>query len=193
MSLQKKILLFLASLFSTALILFIAYQFKSPYYGFLADSKTENLKNKIFEISKDNKDPVFLYFGFTKCKVSCPISFGILKQISDKLETEHVQFIFVSIDTKRDTKEELEKFTKNFDSRFRSYSASGEVVKEIAGKFSVNYDEQLFKDKPNYQIHHTSHIYLIQPFKNKMLIYPSTFTDSDKIIKDFHKFQSDKN
>ena len=81
------------------------------------DFTFSNLKNKF----------TIIYFGFVHCPDMCPETVSKMSQIIEKMsdnEMSQLQFIFVSIDPKRDNNDSLQKFTTNFNKSI--FSATGE-------------------------------------------------------------------
>ncbi len=71
---------------------------------------TLQTKNGPFHLSDIEGKVGVLYFGFLNCTEACPASIGVVQaaynQLSDK-ERNRVQFIFISVDTERDSLEDL--------------------------------------------------------------------------------------
>lgn len=62
--------------------------------------------------------PTFVFFGYTHCPDVCPATLAdwarVRQQLGDR--AGDVQFLFVSVDTERDTPEVAQKYARNFDS-----------------------------------------------------------------------------
>jgi protein SCO1/2 len=91
--------------------------------------------------------PQIVAMFFTHCEYACPILVSELKTIESKLSPEvlgQVDFLLVSIDSKRDTPDELATFrAKRQLTRERWTLLRGEAddVRELAALLGVNYTE----------------------------------------------------
>jgi protein SCO1/2 len=91
--------------------------------------------------------PQIVALFFTHCEYACPILVGELKAIEDKLPAEvlgKVDFLFVSIDSKRDTPAELAAFRekrKLARERWTLLRGGADDVRELAALLGVNYAE----------------------------------------------------
>ncbi|MDM8564973.1 SCO family protein [Candidatus Halobeggiatoa sp. HSG11] len=110
-----------------------------------------------------------LFFGYTFCPDICPTTLAILKKVYTDLKPDvlaNTQVVFVSVDPERDTPEQLANYIAYFDENF--VGVTGEVV-EInklvlqTGAGYIKGPAPTATDDNNYQISHTSTIFLINP------------------------------
>ena len=91
--------------------------------------------------------PQIVAMFFTHCEYACPILVGELKAIEAKLPTEvlgKVDFLLVSIDSKRDTPAELAAFREKRQlarERWTLLRGGADDVRELAALLGVNYAE----------------------------------------------------
>ena len=91
--------------------------------------------------------PQIVAMFFTHCEYACPILVGELKAIEGKLPPEglgKVDFLLVSIDSKRDTPDELAAFRKKrqlIRERWTLLRGAADDVRELAALLGVNYAE----------------------------------------------------
>ncbi|WP_165485058.1 SCO family protein [Legionella rowbothamii] len=90
-------------------------------------SQTEPVPN--FELT-DNKGNLFseaklkghwslLFFGFSRCKMVCPLTMSMLNQTYERLPPDkRLQVIFISVDPEYDSVQELNQFVHQFNERF---------------------------------------------------------------------------
>ncbi len=85
-----------------------------------------------------------LFFGYTHCPDVCPITLTELAQTIQQLSPEileETQFVFVSVDPRRDTPESLGEYVGYFDERFLGATGSIEalatLVRQLDSKFSL--------------------------------------------------------
>lgn len=106
-----------------------------------------------------------LFFGYTHCPDICPTTLTELAQMAQQLEPailKDTQFVFVSVDTLRDTPATLAEYVGYFDTHF--IGATGDLealsvlVKQLESKFSLGKDPM---GEPI--VNHSSAILLIDP------------------------------
>ena len=132
-----------------------------PYIGgkFILLDQNE----RIFDSSKINKHKV-IYFGYTYCPDVCP--FDILKL--DRLFTENIELnqsvvpIFITVDPKRDSTNEIKDFLKNFNTKIVGLTGSVNQIDTILKQYKIyrKYSEDP-DSTDDYLINHTSLFYLV--------------------------------
>ncbi len=108
---------------------------------------------------------LLIYFGYTRCPDICPASLMEVVTTLDNLgEFENqVQPVFITIDPKRDTPQELDSFFKNFDKRIMALTGTEAQIAEVTKKFKV-YSAIAHDDKEHsidYLVNHSSFYYLL--------------------------------
>ncbi|HEC20854.1 MAG TPA: SCO family protein [Gammaproteobacteria bacterium] len=85
-----------------------------------------------------------LFFGYTHCPDVCPTTLSELATMAGQLTPEihkDTQFIFVSVDPRRDTPQSLAEYVQYFDPRFIGATGSIEelavLVRQLDSKFSL--------------------------------------------------------
>jgi cytochrome oxidase Cu insertion factor (SCO1/SenC/PrrC family) len=157
-------------------------------YGFVVEKKAptfilvEQNKNSL-SLTDFKGKLLFLYFGYLTCKTSCPTSIGVIKQLSMRISSDDVNFVFINIDTERTTEEDSKRYANYFDKRFFLLSGSSKEISRLADLYNVIIDKESGMNN-NYEINHTGHIFLIDKHLIIRRIYPSGFTDVSKILSD---------
>jgi cytochrome oxidase Cu insertion factor (SCO1/SenC/PrrC family) len=110
--------------------------------------------------------PMLLFFGFTFCPDICPTELQVMAaaiaELGDK--GRDIQPVLVSIDPARDTPEVLAAYVSNFGDNVIGLTGSEAQVAAMAGEYRVFYAKQENpKDPANYQMDHSSIIYLMGP------------------------------
>jgi protein SCO1/2 len=142
----------------------------------------EPLPLKPFKLSDQNNRPfgvnelkgkwTFMYFGYTSCPDVCPTTIGELNIVSRKLAEDHryakdTQYVFVSVDPRRDTPEMLKKFTAYFELSLLGAVAPVKDLKKLTDQMEVKHRRLIVRDpetnKQEYAVEHSSDIYLIDP------------------------------
>lgn len=118
---------------------------------------------RVFDSSTINKHKL-IYFGYTYCPDVCP--FDILKL--DRLFTENIEInqnivpIFITVDPKRDSTDEIRDFLKNFNNKIVGLTGSVNQIDSILKQYRIY---RKFSEDPDssddYLINHTSLFYLV--------------------------------
>ncbi len=122
---------------------------------------------------------IVLFFGYTHCPDVCPTTLADLARVKTALEAQadRVAFVFVTVDSQRDTPEVLKEYLNHFDPSFIGLTgdeaALGSMAAEYGAYFSLpaqqhkgdghqhHHEEGI--DSHNYFVQHTSPSYLIDP------------------------------
>lgn len=127
------------------------------HYADGRDFTFDNLKNKF----------TVLYFGFVHCPDMCPETVSKMSQIigmMNKKEINNLQFIFVSIDPKRDNRESLAKFTANFNKSIDAVTGEKEELVKLTNSLKAYYAEDRNSSaRDDYYVDHSSFMYLLSP------------------------------
>ena len=129
--------------------------------------------------------PVLLFFGYTNCPDVCPATLVEWKKIRSMLgdDAEKVEWVFVSVDSERDTPEVLARYVGGYDPAFIGLSGDKATLQSIAKDYGL-----YFKPKPQggdglALVDHGSYSYLINPEGQLHKIY-SYGVPADVIGKD---------
>ena len=106
---------------------------------------------------------VLLFFGFTHCPDVCPTTLAIFRQVKDLLgdDASDVIFLFISVDSPRDTPEVIAIYLSNFDPDFIGMSGDDETLQAIAAPFGLFYERNNAESQTNYSVDHTGRSYVI--------------------------------
>jgi len=118
---------------------------------------------------------LLVYFGYTHCPDVCPLTLSRIKSTLAKLgsEANTVRVLFVSVDPKRDTLSELKRYSEFFGPQVRGLSGTQAELRALTKKYRVTYGY----DKPdahgNYNVSHSSAVYVFDPKgEARLLIRP---------------------
>ena len=103
-------------------------------------------------------------FGYTHCPDVCPITLARFRQIKTDLDQSaaQVNFVFVSVDGRRDTPKRLMDYLKQFDPAFIGLTGDEETVRQVAKDYgAVFYAEGGSSVKNDYTVTHTNSSYLL--------------------------------
>jgi protein SCO1/2 len=108
-----------------------------------------------------------LFFGYTNCMDFCPTTLTTLAAVQKRLRAAKTpvlpQVIFVSVDAKRDTPAQLEKYVPYFDPEFIGLTAADQPsIEAVAKKFGVAVAIGP-ESGGNYTVDHSSAIFVVSP------------------------------
>ncbi|MBT3358280.1 MAG: SCO family protein [Rhodospirillales bacterium] len=108
-----------------------------------------------------------IHFGYT---YSINLSATTLSTITEALELlgdegERVAPLFITIDPERDSPEHLKMYLEHFHPRFVGLSGPQDAIAKTADRFQIHFArvENLGADAEDYEIDHTSIVYLMGP------------------------------
>ena len=110
----------------------------------------------------------FLFFGYTHCPDICPSTLASLSKLREQLTkgvngSKNIQFIFISVDPKRDTAAILKQYTGYFDPLIIGVTGSELELRKLTGQLGALFELESAPDKESYQVYHTSALFLINP------------------------------
>jgi protein SCO1/2 len=110
-----------------------------------------------------------VFFGFTHCPDICPAALAMLKSSADRWRAElpadqQPQVVFVSVDPKRDTPEQLGRYVDFFDPAFTAVTASDEVLLPWTRSLGIVYvHTPTGPGEFDYTVDHSGSILLFDP------------------------------
>ena len=156
-----------------------------PQRKVLQDFTLVDENQQQFNLASLNGQWTLLFFGYTHCPDICPMTLSLLKQVKQRLletapeATVNTQYVFVSVDGKRDTPEVLAGYTDYFDPEFFGVSGTPQQVEKLTRQLGIVYFESPnpFSDDPNdYLVEHSSSILLINPQGEMIAIFSTPHT-----------------
>ena len=109
--------------------------------------------------------PSLVYFGYATCPDICPTELADIAAaaeiVSEKTDMT-VNSVFITVDPKRDTVENLSEYVPYFSEAMIGLTGSDEDVAKVAKAYRVYYAERPDEDFPDgYSMDHSSYIYLL--------------------------------
>jgi protein SCO1/2 len=130
----------------------------------------------------------FIFFGFTHCPDICPITLSVLSQVQKKLAakdtTDNVQIIFVSVDPKRDTPDQVANYVSFFSENLIGLTGTEEQIAGLARQIGVMYVENKENSQGDYSVDHSASVFLISPAGQWLGIFSAPH-EVDNIIRKF--------
>jgi protein SCO1 len=109
----------------------------------------------------------FVYFGYTYCPDVCPTTLAELgraqKLLEDSGQDAGNQYVFVSVDSQRDTPARLAQYVAFFNSRFLGATGSDAALKTLTQEVGVAYAFPEGKKGKVYAVDHSSILALFDP------------------------------
>lgn len=131
-----------------------------------------------------------MFFGYTNCPDFCPTTLSTLAALEKRLRAgsapvrPHV--IFVSVDAKRDTPEQLAKYVPYFDPEFIGVTAANQpAIEAVAAKFGFRVIITPTADGA-YTVDHSGAIFVLNPDGQLTAILTGPFT-VDALQADFQR------
>lgn len=105
-----------------------------------------------------------LFFGYTHCPDVCPTTLLTLGQVKEALgaSAAEMHFVFISVDSPRDTLEVLKDYVENYDPEFIALSGDDETLNQISPDFGLYYKRPQTTSS-FYLVEHTARLFLIDP------------------------------
>ncbi|WP_455481604.1 SCO family protein [Bartonella sp. B35(2025)] len=129
--------------------------------------------------------PSAIFFGFTMCPESCPVTLANLDRWLTALgsNADKLGIWFVTVDPERDTPEVLHEYLSNFDNKIIGISGDPEKVHKMVDSFEI-FAEKVFGTNGNYTYNHTAAIFLLKKGGKLAGIIPYKLEESNSELQD---------
>ena len=145
--------------------------------------------NRHVSLSDLQEKVVMLFFGFTSCPHSCPLTLGKLKQVMVRLGNrgEQVQLLFITVDPKQDNPEQLKTYLNSFQSNIIGLTGTNKEILAVAEKYGSAYMKNpTIISETGYLMIHTGYVYLIDQQGLVRAIYPKD-TQVEQMVEDIRQ------
>lgn len=118
-----------------------------------------------------------LYFGYTSCPDVCPATMAKLRAALGRLpngEGRGARVLFVTVDPKRDTAARLRQYTSHFGPQFIGLRATPDQLTDLTKRYRVTYGYGKPDAQGNYEVSHSSAVFVFDPKGNARLIVRSS-------------------
>jgi protein SCO1/2 len=136
----------------------------NPYSGLGGDFTLKSSEGE-FKLSDLRGQAVIIYFGFTSCPDVCPLSLNYLAHALSLLsvrEQKKIVPVFVSVDWKRDSVEDVDEYTSFFSKNIVGLTGSKKQIDQVVKKYGAYYQfTELKNSTMEYTVDHTNRFYLI--------------------------------
>jgi protein SCO1 len=149
------------------------------------DFSLTNTNSQLFQLSKHRGQLILLFFGYTNCPDECPATLAIMKQLFVQLgsQSNRVSFVFVTVDPQRDNPAQIRAFLAKYNASFIGLAGSSAELTPVWKAYGVYQDLPVNSTVPEYQVSHSTQVYLIDPTGQLRLTY-SLDSSADDIYQD---------
>ena len=148
----------------------------------------QSSRNHLASLKDYHGQVVVMFFGYTACPDTCSITMAVLKQVIEKLgkRMDQVQPLFITVDPKRDTPEQMKNYLSFFHPNFIGLTGTKEEILEVAENYGSAYMKNPTIDSEfSYLMIHTGYVYLIDQSGQVRAIYPKN-TEVKQIVHDIY-------
>jgi protein SCO1/2 len=132
----------------------------------LPDFQLTDQDGAAFNLSHLRNRWSLLFFGFTHCPDVCPTTLGVLaraeRELAELPANERPQIVFVSVDPKRDTPQQLASYVKFFSSTFTGVTGTQQSIDDFTRALGVPVAITP-TENGDYSVDHSAAIFLIDP------------------------------
>lgn len=127
------------------------------------DFSLPSSRDNQFTLSEQRGKILVLGFGFSNCPNVCPMTLANLAQTYKNLGAlaDQVQVVYMTVDPERDTPVRLREYLTNFNSHFVGVTGSADELAAVRQAYGIIAKKEVHKNGGNYEVHHSSYIYLI--------------------------------
>jgi protein SCO1/2 len=121
-----------------------------------------------FDLERLKGNWSFIFFGYTHCPDICPSTLASLSKLREQITkgvngSKNVQFVFISVDPRRDTAAILKEYTGYFDPSIVGVTGTELELRNLTRQLDARFEVESTLDKKSYQVYHTSALFLINP------------------------------
>ena len=148
----------------------------------------QSSRNHLASLKDYHGQVVVMFFGYTACPDTCSITMAVLKQVIEKLgkRMDQVQPLFITVDPKRDTPEQMKNYLSFFHPNFIGLTGTKEEILEVAENYGSAYMKNPTIDSEfSYLMIHTGYVYLIDQSGQVRAIYPKN-TEVKQMVHDIY-------
>ena len=117
-----------------------------------------------FKLSDHRGKVVLMFFGYTYCPDVCPLTLSNWRRVQDGLgkDAARVEFVYITVDPERDTREKLKNHIAVFSNDFYGLTGAPEDLREVYSDFGVISERNdIAESATGYLIDHTSRIFVL--------------------------------
>ncbi|MFO7593084.1 MAG: SCO family protein [Pseudomonadota bacterium] len=126
-------------------------------------------QNEVFDLSRLQGKWTLIFFGYTHCPDICPTTLATLGRMAKDLQQKSpryysdTQFVFVSVDPKRDTTAHLAEYVDYFHPDFLAATGEKDQIDRLARRLGTVYMFEGDTGSDDYLVNHSAGIVVIDP------------------------------
>ncbi|MDG2461478.1 MAG: SCO family protein [Luminiphilus sp.] len=110
----------------------------------------------------------FIFFGFMYCPDICPTTLYDLSQVKRDIlalgiAEDDIQFVFISVDPKRDKAAQIKRYVQYFDPSFLGATGSIGQLTNLTRQLGAPFRAEAETAQDVYEVTHSSAVYLVDP------------------------------
>ncbi len=159
----------------------------------ISDFRLNSHRNEPFTLDSLKGKWSFLFFGYTHCPDICPTTLHTLAQM-DRILAEYpdahanVQVVFVSVDPRRDTVQQLAKYVPYFNKAFVGVTGHEDEINRVTKQLGVLHVRVEQKQGQDYLVDHSASVLLFSP-KGAMRALFGAPHEAQRLADDFKKIR----
>jgi len=139
-----------------------------PEYREVTPFQLTDGTNQPFDLSRLEGKWSFIFFGYTHCPDICPTTLAMLRLVAKNLQQtpayyQDSQFLFVSVDPKRDKPANLKQFVSYFHPDFKTATGGKSEIDNLARQLGAVYMFDGDINGDDYIVNHSATVVLIDP------------------------------
>jgi protein SCO1/2 len=130
----------------------------------LPEFRLHDQNNQVFDRTRLQGKWSYVFFGYTHCPDICPTTLVVLRDVQKIAggKEQGVQYIFVSVDPKRDKAATLKTYLPYFHTEFIGATGDQSELMRLTRAVGAYYEIGKLQNG-NYEVHHSAAIFLIDP------------------------------
>lgn len=150
-----------------------------------------DFNNRTFGLHRLKGQWSFLFFGYTQHREVCPTMLQMMQEVRKNIaQPSKVQFVFISLDPKRDSPEKLKHYVGNFHSSFFGVTGTLPELDNLTKQVGIHYQYIIYPG--GYVVSHSGQILLIDPQARLHAVFSTphkanTIADNFLTIQKFYK------
>jgi protein SCO1/2 len=139
-----------------------------------ADFTLQDQNDNPFRLSDQHGKTLLVFFGYTHCADICPVTLTRFKEIKRLLgeQANGMEFVFITVDPERDSSAQIKSYLGQFDPGFIGLTGSQDALQDVWQKYGVYREKVPTGNGTDYEMDHSTRIYLVDKNGNWRLTYP---------------------
>jgi protein SCO1/2 len=124
-------------------------------------------------------DVVVVFFGYTHCPDVCPTTLVTAAKAVERVDSDRVHLLMVSVDPERDTPERLAQYVASFNPEFRGVIGDAADVARVATTYGVFFARGEDTSDGGYTVDHTASLMGIDTDGRLRIVWSTAVTSAD--------------